>query len=227
MNSLTRLTVAAGIVLGLGVVGLLALSNHNNGGIGGQSASPSSSSPAAVASSAVTVPPPSVPASSPPSTQTADVVVDTSSWPSFSSNRYAYDVMYPSFLTASQSTRQWKTADESDWLSPSHDLFKGQVAITVFAITLPSGMTRDAWIASYFAGPAGSAGPVSCGHTQVNLPTTEVDGHPVVFWRESENGQCGGTFAFVANGNRLYAFDIGLPGWEPTLEAFLSTLKFH
>ncbi len=224
VTSISRLTVAAGLVLAVGAVGILALSNHTNG-VGGQPASPSPSI-AAVASVAATASHAASPAS--PTSPSATPSTVTTGWLSFTSDRYGYDAKYPPYLTPSQSTHQWTMADESDWLSSGHDLFKGQVAITVFAVPLSAGQTRDSWIASHVSGPtASSSDPQACTHTQATLPTTTVDGQPVVFWRESENGNCGGTFAFVANGNRLYAFFIGLPGWEPTLEGFLSTVKFH
>jgi hypothetical protein len=137
---------------------------------------------------------------------------------------------YPAFLTATQSVRQWSMAtDRSDWLSPANDTFKGQVEVTVFSVDLPAGTSRDTWIASYHQQAVGTASPDPCGPltTNVVLGTKEVDGHPVVFWRDPDTAPCGGTQAFVVVGNRLYSFFIGLPGWEPTLEAMLSTVSFR
>jgi hypothetical protein len=123
-------------------------------------------------------------------------------------------------MIAAQSTRQWTLADATDWLSPANDTFEGPVGITARAITLPAGTTRDAWISSAFGSPD------PCGNTRVYLGTTEVGGYPVVFFSEDPS-KCGGTSAFVLVGDRLYYFFIGLPNYEPTLEAFLSTVRFQ
>jgi len=227
MHPLNRFATAAAVVLAVGVVGVLLFSNRTSD-VGTAPTVAPSSSPAAVAPSPSSAAvPSSAPSGAPSAAPSAQAVVSTADWLPFSSTRYGYDVKYPPYLSPSQSTHQWTTADEADWLSAGHDLFKGQVAITVFAIQLPAGVTRDSWIASNLSGPVASSDPQACTHTQVALPTSAVDRLPVVFWRESENADCGGTYAFVANGNRLYAFFIGLPGYEPTLEAFLSTLTFR
>jgi hypothetical protein len=221
MSSLTRLAAAAGIVLAVGIIGVLALSNRA-GGTGGQQTASPPSSPAAITSAAPSVAP-SPPATSPSAAASSAAVISTADWKPFSSNRYKYDAKYPLYQTATQSARQWTDADRTNWLGPGYDTFKGPVAITAMAVTLPAGTTEDAWITSAF----GSPDPSGCSHNLVDLGTKTVDGHPVEFWRESTNGQCGGTFAFVVVGDRLYDFFIGLPNFEPTLEAFLSTVHFR
>ncbi len=210
MFPLNRLATGAAIVLAVGLVSVLVLANRG-GTIGSPGVSVPSASPPAVASPA--------PSASP--TPATSGLISTAAWPSFTSARYGYSVQYPPELTPTQSTRQWTDADRSDWLSPANDTFKGSVAITVMAVTLPSGTTRDEWIASAFGNPD------PCTHTPVTLDSAAVDGHPVEFVRETGSGDCGGTFAFVVVGDRLYDFFIGLPGYEPTLEAFLSTLHFR
>ena len=67
--------------------------------------------------------------------------------------------------------------------------------------------------------------PDPCNHAPIDLGTKEVGGYPVVFYTEDPT-TCGGTSAFVLVGDRLYDFFIGLPNYEPTLEAFLSTVRF-
>ena len=215
VTPMTRFATAAGIVLAVGLISVILLANR-----GGGPASPQASAarPSAVA--------PSSPPAASPSAGTVGVsdLISTAGWKSFTSNRYGYDIQYPGNLSAAQSVRQWTESEAKDWLSPANDLFRGSVAVTVFAVPLPAGTSRDAWIASHLQPLTGTT--PGCTHTVVDLPTKEVDGHPVVFWRESTNGDCGGTFAFVQVGERLYTFFIGLPGYEPTLETMLSTLKF-
>jgi len=219
MLPLTKLATAAGIVLAVGLVGVLLFANRQSD-VGSQPTVAPSASAAAVAAA------PSVPTSTNKPPSPSPTAVSTAGWQTFSSNRYGYQIKYPSFLNPLQSTRQWTEADAADWLSPANDRFEGQVGVTAMAVTLPQGTSADAWIASHLDAPPGTSAPDACTHTRVNLSTRTVDTHPVTFWRESENGNCGGTFAFVVVGNRLHSFFIGLPGWEPTLEAMLSTVTF-
>jgi len=212
MNPLARTAVLV-VAIAIAVGGSIYALSPGPGGGGPPAATPTpTSSP---------TPAPSIAASATP--------IDTADWKPFSSTRYEYNIKYPPFLTATQSIRQWSMAvDRKDWLSPANDTFKGQVAVTIFSVDLPAGISRDAWIAS-FQGKDGKASPDPCGplSTSIDLGTNEVDGHPVVFWRDPDTEACGGTYAYVVVGNRLYVFFIGLPGWEPTLEAMLSTVTFR
>ena len=54
-----------------------------------------------------------------------------------------------------------------------------------------------------------------------------VDGHPVAFWSETETVNCGGTYAFVPVGNRMYVFVVWRGGYESLLQAYLSTVRFQ
>ena len=206
VTTFSRLATAAGIVLAVGVLSVFVLSNR----AGGSGATPSASASPA-------------PSASPRPTSSASPTaspMSTADWLPFHSARYGYDAKHPPYLTATASSRQWTIADQSDWLSPANDRFRGPVGITVSAVTLPAGTSRDAWIASLFGSPD------PCSHALVDLGTKEVDGYPVVFY--SEHGvTCGGTSAFVLVGDRFYFFFIGLPNYEPTLEAFLSTVRFQ
>jgi hypothetical protein len=228
MLRLSRFAAAAGIVLAVSIVGVIALSNRA-GGTGGQPSAGSPASPAAVASVTPSVAP-SLPAASPSTPGPSASAVSTADWLSFSSHIYGYDAKYPPYQTPTPATHQWTDADRDNWLGPGYDTFRGPVAITAMSVTLPTGTSRDAWIASAFGTSAfGSPDPGGCSHTPVDLQTTEVDGHPVAFWEEvvpSATSNCGGTFAFVQVGDKLFDFFIGLPGYEPTLEGFLSTVHF-
>jgi hypothetical protein len=218
MNGMTRLALSAVAIVAVAVGGLLILRPGSAPGIvGGPPATPTPNP--------TPTPVPSITAAPTP----IATPVSTVGWLPFTSARYKYDIRYPAFLTAAQSVRQWSmAADRSDWLSPANDTFEGRVGVTVFSVALPAGTSSDAWIASYFAEGGRLESPAPCGETPVDLATKQVDGHPVVFWRESDNAaNCGGTTAFVVVGDRLYTFFIGLPGWEPTLEAILSTVTFR
>jgi hypothetical protein len=208
MLPLNRLATAAAIVLVVGGLSVFALSNR----AGGPGATPAPS-----ASLAPTPTPAATPTGSPRPTASP---VSVAGWLPFHSTRYGYDAKYPPSMTAAQSTRQWTLADRSDWLSPANDTFEGSVGITARAITLPAGTTRDAWISSALGSPD------PCGNTPLELGTKQVGGYPVVFYSDDPS-KCGGTSAFVLVGDRLYYFFIGLPNYEPTLEAFLSTVRFQ
>jgi hypothetical protein len=219
MNTMLKMALAVAAVVAIALAGINIL--PKSGGVGGTgTASPS---PASTPAPSTTPAPTAAQSASP----TSDLV-STAGWLAFSSNRYGYDIRYPSYLTPTQSVRQWSlTVDQKDWLSPANDTFKGQVGFTAFSVNLPAGTAGDAWIASYYR-QFGISSPDPCTHTLVDLGTKAVDGHPVVFYRDSAVGaNCGGTTAFVVVGNRLYVFAIGLPGWEPTLETLLSTVTFR
>jgi hypothetical protein len=220
MNTSIRIAMAAVAVVVVALIAINLLPKTN--GVGGPPSTPLPTSTVAPTSTAA---PTSTSAST--SSPTSDLV-STAGWLAFSSKRYGYDIKYPSYLTPTQSVRQWSlTVDQKNWLSPANDTFKGQVGFAAFSVNLPAGTARDAWIASYYR-QFGIPSPDPCTHTLVDLGTKAVAGHPVVFYRESDVGAtCGGTTAFVVVGNRLYVFFIGLPGWEPTLETLLSTVTFR
>ena len=211
MNTMLKVALAVAAVVAIVVAGINIL--PKSGGVGGTAPAPSSATPSPTAA---------------PSPSPTSSLASTAGWLAFSSKRYGYDIRYPSYLTPTQSVRQWSlTVDQKDWLSPANDTFRGQVGFTAFSVNLPAGTTRDAWIASYYR-QYGIPSPDPCTHTPVDLGTKAVDGHPVIFYRDSDVGAtCGGTTAFVNVGNRLYVFAIGLAGWEPTLEALLSTVTFR
>lgn len=216
MNPFARMAAVA-IVIAIAVGGAIYLLSPGTG-VGGLPTATPTPSPRPT-------PVPSVAAAATP----IATPIDSTAWLLFSSTRYKYDIKYPAFLTPTQSIRQWSMAvDQKDWQSPANDWFRGQVFFTAFSVDLPAGTSRDAWIASYH-GTDGKASPDPCGAltTSIDLGTNEVDGHPVVFWRDPNTQLCGGTAAFVVVGTRLYTFFIGLPGWEPTLEAMLSTVTFR
>ena len=125
----------------------------------------------------------------------------------------------------------------NDWnsLSGGSDLFKApddSVIFTALAAPIPSGTSGDDWIATYVrndasGSPAASASPDPCAMVPADLGATSVDGHSATFWREPESSDCGATWAFVPVGDRMYVFAVWLPGYDPLLKEFLSTVTFQ
>lgn len=222
MTSLSRLTVAAGLVLAVGVVGILAF--NRAGGNGAQPPSPSPSALAGGASPAASVP---LSAPSAASSASASAAISTARWKTFTSARYGYDIRYPATWTPAPSTRQWTMAkDQRDWQSPAADQFVGPPLFAVFAVDLPAGTTADQWITRYF-GPDGT-GANPCSIAPNPDAGTLVDGHAAVRYTElPTSSSCGAYYAFVTVGTRLYSFTVWETGYEPDLDAFLSTVKFH
>jgi len=216
MSPINRLAAAAAIVLAVGALSAFVLANR----VGGPGATPAPSIPAAPSAALPPSPSPSIAPS--PS-------ISTAGWVTFSSRRYGYDIKIPALWTANakQSTRQWSLeVDQYDWLTSAADSFGPDPHVTAFAVDVPAGTSNDAWIASYY-GPDAKGSPDPCQHVPVDLGTKQVDGHPVAFWNELEGTSCGGTWAFVFIGNRVYVFTIGRTGQEPLFEALLSTVAFQ
>jgi hypothetical protein len=217
MIPITRLATAAAIVLAVGAVSILALSNRG-GGPGG--VAPSSS--AAVS----TMPSPSVAASSAP--------LSTAGWIPFASTRYGYTIAYPPGWTATQAERAW--AFDVDRLTTpltTADHFLGgpignQVGVSGWSTDVPAGTSEDAWLTSYYANDATQ--PPNCGVTPDTFAPTTVDGHPA----RMATSNCDDTQAFVFIGQRVYIFGIWRDESNPSvtpyggarrlLDAFLSTV---
>jgi len=148
--------------------------------------------------------------------------------------RYSYDIELPHGWTPTPSVRTWTMAqDQHDWLSPAADQFRAPghtLLFTVFAAPIPAGMSSDDWISTY-ASPDASSSPTAsfaaCTPQPVDLGTVTVDGHPASFRREPAIGDCGGTYAFVPVGDRMYVFAIWLPKQEQTLLTFLQSVRFQ
>ncbi len=155
--------------------------------------------------------------------------ISTADWLPLSSTRYGYEIAYPPNWTARQSVRAWSIDyDKNAWNSPAADhLDGGDVLVTAFAADIPPGTSADAWISSYLSPePVGEGSPSPCTHTSITLATTQVDGHPVAFWREDAAEGCAGTFAFVVVDGRIHVFSIWRSGRDALLEAMLSTVTF-
>lgn len=223
MLPLIRLASAAAIVVAVGAVSILLFSNRNAGVASSGTAPPASAPPSAVA--------PSASASAAAASEAASAPLSTEGWRAFSSTRYGYNIRYAPTWTSTPSTRTWTFAkDQKDWMTSAADHFlapASRVLVTGFAVDLPTGTTRDAWIASYH-GPDASGKADVCGSVPVRLGTTEVDGHPVVFTSDAaKTSECGGTAAFVLVNKRLYVFSVWVDGEQPMLEALLSTVTFQ
>ena len=213
------------------VAGTLVLSaTRPSSDVGGTQPPPSASAGVSIPSQAVNASIPAVAAS------VATSGISTADWTAFSSARYGYDIRHPVLWSGVQSTRQWvMSTDQPNFLSPAADQFRGQDLhlptgmdqFFAFAVDLPAGTTRDQWVASYF-GPDSKGSPSPCLRQQSNYGPVDVQGHEAVLWTEPHTASsCGGTYAFLTVGNRLYSFTMGGPGHEDVLIALLSTVQFR
>lgn len=213
MNPLARMAVAAValvVVVG-GAVYLLSPTGTSPGGVGGGPPSTTAPSPSP---SPTTGPAPSASAARLP----------------FTSTRYGYSLSMPAGWRTIPSTRAWTlTVDRNDWMSPGSDQYRAagdSLLFTVFAAPIPSGTTGADWIAAYVK-PDAKSSPGSCSLVPVDLGGTSVDGHPATFRDEFGQGDCGGTWAFVPVGSRVFVFTVWLPDNHDLLKESLSTVTFQ
>jgi len=234
MTSLRTWAVAAGVVLAVGVLGALVLSNTR-----GSAAVQATTGPTVPAASPVQSPavayasgvaaPSSTPGSSEPAASPSGAT--TAGWTPFTSARYGYTLRLPPGWSVAQSTGRWPLARTNEQPKPA-DHFGGTDPLTgtpnaefsAFAVDLPAATSGDAWIAAFFA-PDAKQSP-SCRRSQDKYGSVDVQGHQATLWTEPHiSTSCGGTYAFVVTGRRLYAFEVGGEGQEPILLALLSTVQ--
>jgi hypothetical protein len=213
MSAFSRFATAAAIVLAVGGLSILVLSNRASGP--GATPVPSvSAAPSATASPSLSPSPSAAPTptATPPSTV---------GWLPFSSSHYGYKIAYPPTWAATQATRDWNFAKDR-LASPAPggalDVFLGspsgiETAVFGFTADVPAGTSEDAWLASYYACSG------FCPTMPTFLPIT-VDGHP------GRLDPCYDAQAFVFVGNRVYVFVIFQKEEQPLFRAFLSTVRF-
>jgi hypothetical protein len=212
VNTLTRLATAAGIVLAVGAVSMLALANRGGGPGGLPTASPTpSASPAGTASPSPSVAP------------TASAI-STANWVTFTSTRYAYTMRYPPSWQAEQAARQWTFADRLTTPLTSADHFIDpratyQIGISGWFADVPVGTSEDAWLTSYYANP--DTLPANCGVSIGSFVPITIDGRR----GRMASSNCSDSQAFVFVGSRVYIFGVWRDGQEALLQAFVSTVK--
>ena len=217
MFATNRLATAAGIVLAVGAVSVLALSNRFSGiGTGPSSVAPSSVAPSAS---------PAVSASPSPSVAPTASAVSTANWVTFRSTRYAYTMSYPPTWQAEQAQRPWKFDIDrltTPLTSADHFIDPGaayQVGISGWFADVPAGTSEDAWLTSYYANP--DTLPANCGVSISTFVPITIDGRQ----GRMASSNCSDSQAFVFVGPRVYIFGVWRENEEQLLRAFVSTVK--
>lgn len=155
--------------------------------------------------------------------------IDTSDWVPFSSDRYGYDLSYPSGWTATPATSDWSLeADRTtDWAAKAADQFLDTAAaygigVTAFTAPVPAGMSDEDWLAAYNAPYSDGSGPTGC--TPIDqFEAVTVDGQPGLLNPDA----CDASQAFVFIGDQVHVFSAWRPDEVPLLKGFLSTVKFQ
>ncbi len=229
MTSIRTWAAAAGVVVAVGLVGLLLLQRTGGVAVPGPSAAPSAAGLVTTPSSAVTAS--SAPGLSPVPSPAASGI-STADWTTFTSARYGYSLRVPPGWSQVQTSGRWKLARTDEQPKPADHLLGTSPLdgspgeeFSAFAADIPAGTSTDAWIAAFFA-PEPKPGHTPCLDQQSNYGSVEVQGHQASLWTESHiSTACGGTYAFVSVGHRLYAFELGGTGQEALLLALLTTVK--
>ena len=228
MPSLRVWATAAAVVVAVGLVGLVLLQTTGSVAVPGPSALPSAaavvpSNPVAAPSAATSAEPSAAPSAAPSGVSTAE-------WTAFTSARYGYSLRLPPGWTQVPKTGRWSLARTNEQPKPA-DHFEGVDPLngnptdefSAFSALLPAGSNADAWIQAFF-GPNPKETTHCLRHLD-NYGPVDVQGHQATLWTEPHiSTECGGTYAFVASGNRVYAFEIGGQGAEVMLMALLSTV---
>ena len=194
-----------------------------------------SAAPSALSSAAALVTTPSTAAVAPSvataETSPAQSSLSTADWTTFTSARYGYSMRVPPGWSQAPTSGRWKLAQTDEQPKPA-DHLRGDSPLdgspgeefSAFAADLQAGTSQDAWIAAFFA-PHPKPGHTPCLDQLDNYSPVDVQGHQAVLWTESHiSTACGGDYAFVTVGHRLYAFELGGGGQERLLMAILSTV---
>jgi hypothetical protein len=201
--------------IGAAVVGLLIVAGCGAGT--GSPAGTDDTAPAPPSSTTAPTPPPT-PVRTPTPQPTP---VDTTSWVSFSSDRFGYDMAIPPTWAATPATRDW-SLEIDDEVTTGADFFveptaSYHVAVQAFSAPVPAGMSNEDWIAQFNV-PSGN-----CPLPPEEWEAITVDGQPAVFNPDA----CDASQAYVVLGDRVYRFSVWRADQQALLKAFLSTVRFH
>ena len=157
----------------------------------------------------------SVPAVRPAlSTPSPSPFISTVDWLPFSSTRYGYESAYPPVgLPASR-------PEPGPWTTRTHGTAGRPTSSTGGTCSSPRSRQTSRLGLPPMRGsrptsipePVGQGSPPPCTQRPITLATTQVDGHPVAFWREDAAEGCAGTFAFVVVDGRMHVFSIWRSG---------------
>jgi hypothetical protein len=168
---------------------------------------------------------PSAPAS--PSA-TPSGALDTSTWTTYTSDRYGFSIGHPADWTERPADHTWTLPADADWLSTASEGFiaPGETVLaTAWSAAVDSGTTADAWIAAYCP----LVGDPPCPPTTDPKVAVTLDGHPGSLVQLPND-----TEAFALVGDRMYVVAVWEPDSDPRtapyggavrlLESYLSTV---
>ena len=147
--------------------------------------------------------PTSTPFVTPMPTPSADIL-DTTTWTSFTSERYGYRAGVPSGWHTRPATKTWvvpegpdTTTDEWD---EAMDPFEG-FRFWSSSVPLPAGETFEAWASDYRRRQVDPTAPAGCDQTKQSLVPVTVDGTAAVL-----RVGCGDVETILLSGGRVYSF---------------------
>jgi hypothetical protein len=223
MSSLSKLVAALATVVIVAVGGVYLLAPRPSTP-GGPAPTPSPS-PAPTAT-------PSLSATLSPSNE----LINTSNWIEYTSDRYGFDIGYPSDWVATPSDRDWTFAEVANHLSDAHEVFRSPGAtIRVSAWVAPwdPGTTLDdvdipAWVEAYCIA-SGNTGCNTVADRAVPMCQEKRDCHPAMLVPFKDDvqafipGDLGMTIVAIWRNNDPSVDAYG--GATQLLEAFLETMN--
>jgi len=152
--------------------------------------------------------------------------LDTSTWTTFDTSRYGYQVAWPNTAvwmnqaatidwTGETADEMWASTANAPWVDKFYDRTT-DVTLTAVATTIPVGTTEDAFIDTYEKHAASDP----CVELAKDMTQIVVDSHPA-----RETTKCSGQAAFVTIGRTVYVFEISAKNQVPFLNAYLSTVR--
>ena len=155
-------------------------------------------------------------------------LLDTSTWTTYTSNRYGFSIGHPADWTVSPADHVWTLAkDTPSFQSSAIESFNspdGHVRASAWSVAVQPGTSADAWLQTYCP-----KNTYSCSEIQTGAVAVSMDGHAGLLVRFTDDTQ---SFALV--GNRMYVVTIWRSDSDPSvssyggaqrlLEGYLSTM---
>ena len=156
---------------------------------------------------------------SPPPAVSSSPSPDPSTWSTFTSERYGFEVRYPAGWDAYPSTGQYRPGEDNDDQAVSDRITVGAGFSGLYASSAAreAGTTPEQWIEQYVC---------PC-EPDVTWEPTTVDGQPALYRLTNMGEQAVELYVFTDK--RVYRF-IGVNVMvrdQPLWEAFLSTIRLH
>lgn len=220
MNSSLKLATAAGLVVAVGALSALMLSNR--GDAPGALPRPTTT---AIRSAPPSAPPTAAPSASPN-------LLDTSTWTTYVSARYGFSIAHPADWIEQRSDRDWTLAKSVDCCPPdtAYENFilpggNQGIVVSVWSVAVGPGTSVDSWLQAYC--PKATTTP--CTGIQSRAVPATMDGHTGSLVPFEADVQ-----AFFLVDDRIYAIACWRPeldfsvypysGSQRLVETFLSTM---